>query len=174
MLRHCSPRYWQSFWCLHDYREEAWKSFALFGISPSCSRASGCGGIRNDKWCVYWPWSSSLLTVYGALEGYRWLEFSTDDSMEALVASAPDDILNFTQVNLELKEPQDDYHEFLDYRWLPESQPSLSHLRPRHWPNIRPRLFLLTLRPPRRWLTQRHPIPPELYRPSDGLVRFLR
>ena len=61
--KYCPAKGWQwwwHFWCLRDYRAEAWKRFALLGMSPSYGRASGLGDIRRDKWCIYWPWSSSI------------------------------------------------------------------------------------------------------------------
>ena len=55
VFRHYSRKYWPSFWCLYNYRTEAWKNFALLGMSPSYSRVGCWGGIRSDKWCIYWP-----------------------------------------------------------------------------------------------------------------------
>jgi len=39
---------------------------------------------------------------------------STDDSVEALVSSARDNILHIAQVNLEVMQPRDDYCELLE------------------------------------------------------------
>src|SRR6218665_973586 len=83
---------WPLFWCLYNYRTEAWKNVALIGMSPSYSRVGCWGSIRTDKWCIYWLCINDL--------GFRkhWKDIyqknlkpaSTRDL--ALVASAREDI----------------------------------------------------------------------------------
>ena len=76
---------------------------------PSYNRVSGCAAFEATSSAS----SGHEVLLYKFKEHWQYIDCenfqpaSTDDLVEALIASASDDILHFAQVNLEVNQPRE-------------------------------------------------------------------